>query len=141
MDEVKKLPSHRSGKTVSRQRFAKTHAADQPGVLIHGSESEGQQHRSQEPEERMRDNEEEKPREEHENCQDEDRGETGQQERMSDDAAQRQSDVCDKPGKRDKGTQSHEQEVFEEMTSQEFEKEGVRRRVKRLGRTRWIGRW
>ena len=85
---------------------AKTDAADQPGVLIHGSESEGQQHKSQETEEQ--EDEEEKLREEHEICQDDDRGETGQQERMSDNAAQRRSDVCDTCGKRDKRTQSNE---------------------------------
>ena len=42
---------------------------------------------------------------------------------MSDDAAQRRSDVCDKSGKSDKRTQSHEQEICEELASREFEKE------------------
>ena len=42
---------------------------------------------------------------------------------MSDYAAQRQSDVCDKLGKSDKRTQSNEQGVCLELESQEFEKE------------------
>ena len=47
----------------------------------------------------------------HDNSQDEDEVKTGQQERMSDDAAQRRSDVCDKRSESDKRTQSSEQEV------------------------------
>ena len=76
------VPQIRENCVEAMKTVAKTHAADQPGVLIHGSESEEPLHRSQETEERMCDDEEEKPRAEHENCQDEDRGETGQQERM-----------------------------------------------------------
>ena len=75
---------------------AVTHAADQPGVLIHGLESERQRDRSQ-----QRGDEEEKQRE----------GESKQQKRMSDDAAQSRSDVCDKSDKSDKRTESGEQDL------------------------------
>ena len=97
-----------------------TDAEDQPGVLIHGSESETEEH----------EDEEEKPCEEHENNQDEDEGETGQQDRMSDDAAQRRSDMCDKSGKSDKMTQSHEQEICGARESR------VRERGTRSGKER-----
>ena len=67
---------------------AVTHAADQPGVLIHGLKSERQRDRGQ-----QRGDEEEKQRE----------GESKQQERVPDDAAQRQSDVCHEEEKQREG--------------------------------------
>ena len=67
------------------------------------------------------------PREEDEN-----EGETKKQVRMSDDAAQKRCDVCDKRVKTDKRTQSGEQEVCEVFTNPEERKEGEKeRRVKR----------
>ena len=43
---------------------------------------------------------------------------------MSDNAAQRRGEVCDASGKSDKRTPSNEQEVCEQLVSQESEKEG-----------------
>ena len=91
---------------------AKTHDADQPGVLIQGSESVGAVTKDREPEEC-----EGEPREEDEN-----EGETRQEERMSDDAAQQRSDVCGERGKSDKRIPRSEQEVWEVLMSQEARK-------------------